>query len=277
MTQFSAVSAPIVSGRSPRRRIAATLAAAAIATLTAAGCSSSAGHTANAQQALKLAAFQATKISSLEMTLDEQIGTTTTMSGTIQMRIKPSLLAQEDFSITVAGVSTTMSAIMNDQDFYLNLPQLTSVTGKTWAKISLSNLSAKSGVNFSQAIQQAENMNPGTTTRLFATSKDVRKVGPATVNGVQTTEYDGTFTAAQAIKQLPAALQKQLGSMLSSMGTSKVSFQVWIDSDSVARKMIEHMTIGGQAVVATVNLNSFNQPVSIVLPPASQVGTIPGL
>ncbi len=285
MTDFRSVSTPVTRSRS-RRRVAVAIATAAIAALAAAGCSSAAGSSgssgssggqpASAIQAIQLASDQAQKINSMDMSINEHLGSST-VTGTIQAQLKPTILMQEDLSVSTSGTALSMSAIITDQVFYLKIPQLTGLTGKPWAKITVSQLSTKTGLNLAQAFQQAENLGPSTTSRLFTASKDVHKVGTATIDGVATTEYAGTYTPADAIKQLPASLSKQMSSLLNSMGTSPVSFQVWIDGGNVMRKMVENLTIAGQSAVITINVTSVNQPVNIVLPPASQVAAVPGL
>lgn len=281
MTDFRSLSIPAGRYPKPRRRIAAALATVAIAALTAAGCGTSSGsgsagsQPADAQQAIQLAANETQKINSMALNLNVQMGSLTE-TGTEQIQVKP-LLFQADLNMTTNGTSISMSMIGTSDAFYLKMPQLSSLTGKPWAKITVSQLSTKTGLNLTKAFQQIQNMGPANAGRLFTASKDIHKVGTATVDGVATTEYAGTYTAADAIKQLPPGLQKQMGSMLNSMGTSPISFQVWVDGNNIIRKMIENYTIAGQTAVITIDVTSVNQPVNIVLPPASDIGTMPGM
>ena len=282
MTLFSLVSSP---DRRRPARLSAALAAAVIAAL-AAGCSASGsggsstsasggGQATSALQAIKLAAADSRTINTMAMSLNEQFGTTT-ITGTIQLRRDP-LLMRDNLAVTTNGTTIDMSAIIDTSAYYLRIPQLSGVTGKPWVKITLGQLSSKTGINLAQAFQQAQNMSPSSTTQIFTASQDIHKVGTATINGIPTTEYAGTVTAAGAISRLPVASRKQLASLLSSLGTSPVSFQVWIDGNNVVRKAVENLTVAGQHAVVTSTVTAVNQPISITIPPASQTGTIPGL
>ena len=52
-------------------------------------------------------------------------------------------------------------------------------------------------------------------------------------------------------------------------------FHVWIDGQHLVRKFADTETISGQLVTTTMNVTSINQGLTISLPPASQVSSLP--
>ena len=285
MTEFHGVSSPTIRSRSRRGRAAVAVAAAALAALAAAGCSSasSGGGGGGAQplsphQAIQLASDQTSKINSMTMTIDLQLGSTGSMTGSMQMQLKPTLLMEADFNMSGSSLNGTITEIITDKALYMKLPSsIPTGTGKPWIVIDLTKLGNKAGMNFQQLFQQLENMGPQSSSKIFAESKDIHKVGTATINGVATTEYAGTISAAAALSQLPAAQKKQLGPMLSQLGSTTISFDVWIDGSNQMRKVIENYDQSGQTVTATIVVTSINQPVNIVLPPTSDTAPLPGV
>jgi hypothetical protein len=65
------------------------------------------------------------------------------------------------------------------------------------------------------------------------------------------------------------------------MFTGNIYFRIWIDGKDQIRQLVEHETVSVQPLTITARYTSFSQPVTIAIPPASQVlqfpgGTLPG-
>ncbi|MHB1593447.1 MAG: LolA-like protein [Streptosporangiaceae bacterium] len=271
--------------RSPRHVITAGIGAAVL--VAAAGCSASSqsggaqaggsgsgkpAAASTAGQALALAASTSTHVDSLSVRLSVTQGAST-FSGTMDMRLKPTTAIVARFS----AAGQQIREILAGGRIYLSISQLRKLTGKPWLEASMSSLAKKAGLNLTAILQNVENSDPLAQARLFAVAKNVHKVGPATVNGVATTEYAGTYQPQAILKRLPSSALSKLGPMLRKLGTHPVSFHVWIDGQHDIRKTTTTEVIGGQTVITSYNVMSINQPVTVSLPPASEVAPLSSL
>lgn len=276
-------------------RPALLAAAAGLTAVLAAGCSgtpqashagSAASHAGSGAapapgQAIELAAAHAAVANSVtaDLTIRGSGAAAMTMSGSLSELIRPNLAAELSFpSLSAAGQSLPggMSEIITAKAAYLKISGISQLTGgKSWLKVPFSELGKAFGVNFEQLIQQAQNNSPLVQTQLLAGATGVRVVGTGTIGGVAVTEYSGSYTIAAALKRLPASLRSQVEQQESKAGITSVTFKAWLDNQQQVRKLIvvEHGSV--ESVTVTMLLTSINQPVSIKLPPAADVATIP--
>jgi hypothetical protein len=224
--------------------------------------------TGSAGSALLTAATQAQNINSAVTTLHVQVtgSQASTETGTLQYQRTPSLMSQ-DMHIAAEGGNTEIKMILTGQDMYFSEPGL--ATGKTWMKFSVAALKGKSA-SFAQLIRSMQSNNFTNQAQLFAVAKNAHQVGTATIDGVATTEYAGSFRASDAINALSPSVRDVLGAQLKTLGDSVISFREWIDGQHHMRQVIENETVKGHAVTTTMNVTAINQPVQIPLPPASQ-------
>jgi hypothetical protein len=271
----------------PVRQRAAAVALPAAALILAAcssGGTSAGGSPASTpltpRQALLAAATQAQQITSATERLivhDNTSGSTTT--GTVQFRLKPTLLASENLNVTAAGTRTRIKMILTSTAIYLHEASLTSQLGKSWVKMDLSALSAlagTTGASLAKLVQSLQSNNFTNQAQLFAGAKNTRVAGTQTVDGVTTTEYAGSLTAAAALKALPASFRKALAPELQALGNSPVYFHEWVDGQHHLRKMTEVETVNGDTVTTMINITAINRPVHITLPRASQTFALEG-
>jgi LppX_LprAFG lipoprotein len=265
-------------------KVIVTCAAGAAAVLLAAGCGSGGTHPAaralSPQQAITLAANQAKQVNSfgVRMSITMSGTASVTMSGTAHVRIRPSLLADADFSkIDAAGQSLPggMHEILTHRSIYLKMAPLSQQLHKPWAKISFSELQQGTGVNLSQLTQQVQNSNPLMQTQMLAAAKDVRAVGKQTIDGISTTHYTGTYSLSAGLAKLPASQRAVAQKGLQTLGVKNVRFNVWIDGQHQTRKIVVSETGSMENMTMTMQVTGINQPVSVTPPPASQVATIP--
>jgi hypothetical protein len=264
-------------------KVIVTCAAGAAAVLLAAGCGGGTHPAAQAlspRQAITLAANQAKQVNSFGATLSITMSGTVsgTMAGTMRVRNRPSLLADADIStFDVGGQSLPggMREILTDRGIYLKMALLAQELHKPWAKISFSQLREGAGVNFSQLTQQVQNNNPLVQTQMLAAAKDVRKVGTQIIDGVSTTHYTGSYPLSAGLAKLPASQRAVAQKGLRTFGVKTVGFNVWIDGQHQTRKIVVTETGSVESMRVAMQVTSINQPVSVTLPPASQVATIP--
>ena len=271
----------------PVRLIAAGAAAGAVLAMMA-GCSGGAAPkaaspaTTRALKQIKLAADTSEHVSSLTASLTvRSVGKAGgNLSGTIQMQMKPSNLIEARFLVPQGhGKSIHLDEILTSKAIYFKDPAFLtgSNLGKAWVRAKISQLSGKSGMTIGSLLQNLEGSNPLDQTRLFTSSKDVRKVGTETVHGVPTTEYAGTYAPKAAYTGLTPRLRTLIGPMLRSIGTHPVHFHVWIDAQHLIKMADYAESARGQTVTTIFVVTSVNKPVHITLPKASQTAPLPNL
>lgn len=289
--------ADYAGGHSPRRLRplpAALLGIAAIALATGCGSAGNTGNNAGpgkpgsaaggmtATRALSLAAAQAQKVTSFTATMNivTHGSLATHMTGTLQERVRPTVLAHQVFSIHGGSglpVPGSMQTLLTSRAVYLSISTLRKVTGKPWVKIPFSSLKKSTGLDLAPLIHQLQGNNPLAQTQMLQAATNVRRVGSQTIDGVQTTEYSGSLNVGKAMTRLDPSLRKLVGPALSATGIKAAHFRVWVDGQHQVRKLAE--TEGGTSyqVTSTIVITSINQPVHIHVPPASQVAGLPGL
>lgn len=249
------------------------------------GCSGShnGGGAASAptpQQAMVLAARHADVTHSVAATFSIRMGGVIglTASGSMAEQNRPTLLAQLNFaSMRMASQSLPggMTEVLTDQGIYMKSSAFGPLAdGRQWIEVRFRDLTRNSGINLGQIIQQAENSDPLAQTRMLAGATGVRKVGTGTIGGVPVTEYTGHFTIAQAIANLPASDRQSVQQQAAKAGLSGGSFTVWLDDQQRTRKLMLNEQGSSLNMSVTIVVTSINQPVSVQVPPASQVKVI---
>jgi len=163
---------------------------------------------------------------------------------------------------------------------YEKLGQLFS-SGKPWIKISLTDLVGKSATQSNQG--QAES-DPSQYVAFLAGASGVTKVGEDSVRGVATTHYHANLDLNKAVSKLPSQFQAFYQAVLnatSSKVRSVFPADMWIDGQGRLRRMSYTITTttskGTNTAKTTIDYFSFGAPVSVQVPPADQVTTLPGL
>lgn len=195
------------------------------------------------------------------------------IAGTGQYQVKPSLAFAVNFGTMNMGGQNLpggMQMRLVDRTIYMKMGMLQKMTGgKPWIKFSASQLSNKSGMNFDQMLQSAQDQaNPVTYTKMFTASSDVKKVGQQTVRGVQTTHYTGTVDMTKAFSKLDPKLRKSAKSQMQEL--KKVKFDLFADNQQLPRKIVLHGTASGMKYAATMLYSDFGEPVHVAAPPAAQ-------
>jgi hypothetical protein len=269
-------------GRRPARRRASAAGLSAVALVLAAACTScSTSAPLTPRQLLLAAATQAQQVTSATetLTINDSGASRSAMTGTIQLRLKPTLLISENLDTTVAGVRTPFEVILTTAHVYVHEASLTSQVGEPWVEMDLSALSALAGMGgagLTQLLHSLQSNNYKDQALLLTVAKDARIVGTQTIDGVATTEYTGSYTAAAVRKAEPASIQQALAPELTAMGTGTVYFRAWVDGQHHLRKVIEVETAHGVTTNTTINITALDQVVHITLPPASQTYFVPG-
>ena len=225
-----------------------------------------------AAKAIQAAADQAKKINSYSIRMDESLtgATAEHITGTMQFRLKPALLAQVSLNIPPSSVNE----ILTTKVAYLKIPGLGS-TDRPWVKLSLAGKNG-TGAALGQLLQSAESSNPANQTAALTASKDLRKTGTEVVNGIPTTRYEGSYSVADPMKKLPPALRKMTSQSIAALGITRVQFTIWIDGKHQMRRVITVEKGSSSTITTKLDIISINQPVNVTIPPPSQVTSAPG-
>jgi hypothetical protein len=244
-----------------------------------AGTTAGGGGSLTAAEAVKQAAAQAQKATSFaaDMTVQTTGTAASTLSGTLEQQTEPSPLAVADFgTVRVQGQTLQggLEEIINSSGLYLKTATLAKERGKPWVEFPASALSKVSGTSFGQLLQNGSN-DPLLQAQMLASSTNVKKAGTATINGVPTTEYTGSYPISAGLAKLPVANRSKIASQLQAMGLTTENFTVWLDHQQQVRKVVSSAKGTKEQVSSTIVVTSVNQPVSVTVPPASQVTVAP--
>jgi len=268
-----------------RRRTAAVAFGAGTLALVA-GCSAGTtgtSGTAGAAQplsprtAISLAADQTQRVNSMAATFSVRTSgsVTDTVSGTVRLRLRPTLLADEKLNISAAGQVFPLNEIVTAKAIYLKSPSFSALAkpGRPWIGIPFSDLSGSLGSSLGNLLQNVQNGNPASQAKMLSASKNVRAVGTQVIDGVSTTHYMGTVKASAALATLSPGQRKELAPALKLI-TGDIRFNAWIDAQHVARRITESYTVMGETASVVLNVTAVNQPVHIPRPRASRT-TVP--
>jgi len=167
------------------------------------------------------------------------------------------------------------------------LKLLTPGLTKTWVVVDGSALGVDRANLMSQFGGGAGALEQGSLIEMLkAAGSDVREVGTEDVMGTPTTHFAAVLVLGDFLATAPAADAAKLRAQLASLGTNvaglKIPTDVWVDEHGVVRRLT--MTIAGFEASAPgasmkidMTLYDVGQPITIELPPASDVQDIGGL
>jgi hypothetical protein len=145
----------------------------------------------------------------------------------------------------------------------------TGQTGKPWIEIPFASLSGNLGASLTGLLQDVQNGDPLTQTKMLAAAKNVRVAGTQVIDGVRITHYTGSFTGSAALAALPPAQRKQIGPLLK-MVSGDIQFNTWIDAQHVVRRITEVETVDGETAHSTINITSVDRRAHIGPPSAGE-------
>lgn len=267
------------------RRYAAGAAAGAALVVSLAGCQGD-GDGKNAQnvsaaQAIDMASQKTSDVTSykVDLTASGTGSVTSKLHGVIQVRVNPDVAATatlDQASFHGMSMSGSERAILLNNNLYAKVPdQLTRLTGgKQWVKFALSDAQRGTGVDIDQVLKQAD---PAAQTKFFTSSKDVKRVGTQNINGEKTTHYRGSATPEDAAAGLDAKARQSFRDFYQRAGAKNVTFDLWVGSDNLPRKLVTKANATKGTVGATMVYSGYNKSFNVSAPPASETSDGSGL
>lgn len=176
-----------------------------------------------------------------------------------------------------------MQMVLSSGQLYIELPPNLMGTlnvDKQWVRIDLGGSNPLAQSLGSEA-DLADQANPSQLINQIAAAGTITKVTQETLNGQPTTHYSITVNVAKMAQTMTGgnASEKQA---LSQLGITTMPFDIWVNSSNLPVKIITSFAFAdptsgqSQQVKITVNYTMWGLPVDIVVPPASQVGTLGG-
>ena len=196
---------------------------------------------------------------------------------------------------SVLGSSTLrMQEILDGTTIYIKLPaaligKLPGGASKPWFSVNLSQLGSASGaLGLGSLRSNPTSTNPGAMLQYLRTvSGGITKVGTATVNGYQTTEYRATLDLAKAPSMVPPAMRTQTQQAIASLeklvSIKSFPIMVWVDSNHLVRRLEfafnESLASTGQTIKIqmTMNITGYGPQPAPPIPPASEVTNLTSL
>lgn len=179
-------------------------------------------------------------------------------------------------SFSLSGTHTSLDEVQAGTAIYLRSPLFSAFlpAGKTWLKLDLAKAASTLGIDASALTAQ----DPAAALAQLQAITGLKRLGKATVGGVETTHYEGRVDVAK----LPASAAQAL----KASGTKIAPLDVWVGADGYVHR-IEVTTSAassGQTVktALTMTLSDFGETVKASVPAASSTldasnVSIPGL
>lgn len=152
--------------------------------------------------------------------------------------------------------------------------------GKSWIKFDMSALGADKQMNTQQLGAGQADQNPAADSTFLTGSKDVKKVGTETVDGVKTTHYRGTVTVdaiKASLKGESKTVREQREKALdqyTKMGVDALTMDMWVDGQDHTKQFRMRGDADKGPLDLTITFLDFNKPVKVAAPPAKDTADL---
>ncbi|MEU3980209.1 DUF1396 domain-containing protein [Streptomyces sp. NPDC026672] len=197
-----------------------------------------------------------------------------TVRGEASMSVKPLAMSMR---MSSSKASEEVELRLVDQALYVNggAEAAKEMDGKSWIKFGASELGADGGAPGAGSLGAGQaNQNPATESTFLTGSKDVKKVGTETVEGVKTTHYKGTVDLADLRTALKGGdqdtrerRQKSL-EQYEKMGVETLTMDMWIDGGNHTKRFRMNSATEKGPLDMTITFLDYNKPVTVDAPPA---------
>ncbi len=202
------------------------------------------------------------KIASERFTIDYLVkapsGKVVSVTGAGEERTSPPRAQVQE---TVKGKKVVVRVV--GSTLYTEYPGLARVDqDRPWVRSSASRLSSESGIDFLSGASRFT----ATYALLGSEAEAVERVGPASVNGQEATEFTATVSLARLTSQLSASVRSELER--DGVNTARVA--VFIAADGLPLQSIVNISAEGGTVTVSTTVLQVNGKVSVSAPPAGR-------
>ncbi|MEU3750490.1 MULTISPECIES: hypothetical protein [Streptomyces] len=193
----------------------------------------------------------------------------------MDITVKGSMLAAGD-----PDAPEQVRMIMADNVMYLDMgaKQAAEMDGKRWMKLDMKAAAEASG---DKALQkqmtgglESMNQDPAQQLALLLDSPNLKHVGAAKINGMETQHYKGTLTVEQmlAANESSKLLSKKdhdaLIANVKKMGMKGYDTQVWVNEDGLPARMDVGMTMAEGSMKMRADYSDYGTQATVQAPPA---------
>lgn len=200
-------------------------------------------------------------------------------------------------SPTGTGSPGSVHIISDGANLYVDVPGLSSVTGgKTWVETSASGLASLAG-STAGSLPVSALTDPSRAMGLLGSlGGSVTRVGTVQLHGEPTTEYRTTLSVADVVAKATRGSDSSAASAavkaIRALGVPSVPVTAWVGPDGLLRQVsatvdLSHASLAGvlgslapasggspaagTSLDLTVGLSHYGQPVTVTVPPASEI------
>ncbi|MFD9464943.1 DUF1396 domain-containing protein [Streptomyces sp. NPDC060027] len=153
--------------------------------------------------------------------------------------------------------------------------------GKSWIKFDMPAPGVDRELNSNQPPGGGRaDKNPATESTFLTGSKNVKKVGTETVDGVKTTHYKGTVTLDEFRASLKGegraarATREKSFEQYTDMGIDTLAMDMWVDGDDRIKQFRMRGTADKGPLDMTITFLDYNKPVTVKAPPAKDTADL---
>jgi len=231
--------------------------------------------------AVAKAAKNSEAITSLRYRMAGKVPGAGRISAEAAMSVKPQAMSMKMTALDQA-TNGPVEIRLVDKVMYIggNASLTKEMGGKSWIKFDMSALGADKELNTSQLGAGQTDQNPAASSAFLTGSKDVKKVGTETVEGVKTTHYRGTVTVDQlkaSLKGGSKAVREQREKALEGyekLGVDSFTMDMWIDGKNHTKQFRMRGDADKGPLDLTITFLGINEPVKVTAPPAKDTADL---
>ncbi|MFE9095962.1 DUF1396 domain-containing protein [Streptomyces sp. NPDC007264] len=225
--------------------------------------------------AVAAAAKNADAVTSLHYRMKGTVPGAGRVSGEAAMRVKPPAMSMK-MTVEDQAVHGPVEIRLVGKAMYVGggAEAAKEMGGKSWVKFDMATLGMDKRLNSGELGGGRTGQNPAQESTFLTGSKNVKKVGTETVDGVRTTHYKGTLTLADLRASLKGEdrqtreLREKSLKQYEEMGADTITMDMWMDGGNRAKQFRMRSDAAKGPLDMTITFLDFNKPVTVTAPPA---------
>jgi hypothetical protein len=245
-----------------------------IAALSACGSTSSSPNTTSSLTATTLTSAElaskleagSTNLTSAHLTLSSKVGDRSVLTAQGDETLADGKVTAMRLNEQAGTIKLTI--LLVDGGVYLKLPSNLNQSGKPWVKATTESSSPVLRQLAASASSIGQSASLSQYKSLAEAARSLKVVGTERVNGAAVTHYSLTVDVA---KVPSTAFTQATKTALEKAGVTEIPEDLWVDENGRPVKGSNRFILNGQVVTSAFTISRLNQPVTITVPPASQL------